>query len=59
MKVALTGHIPSEYFQTHSSLSVDLMCTVPPTTPPPPTMAHSHESKVITISESNGSEAPF
>lgn len=30
MKVALTGHIPSEYFQTHSSLSVDLMCTVPP-----------------------------
>lgn len=28
MEVALTGHIPSEYFQTYSSLSVDLMCIV-------------------------------
>lgn len=33
MKVALTGHIPLEYFQAHSSLPVDLMCSVVPSLP--------------------------
>lgn len=54
MKVALTDHIPSEYFQTYPSLSVGLMCIVFSW------QRHIHtESKVITISEPNGSETSF
>lgn len=60
MKVALTGHISSEYFQTYSSLSIDLMWIVGSTRAPAPRQWHIHtESKVITISESNGSETSF